>query len=129
MTNTEYRHFGFIMAGFITLLFGLLFPWLFNWKFSFIPWSISFALILWTLLAPATLVTLYKPWIKLGNILNFINTRIILGIIFFILFTPIAIALKIMKKDAMKRTLNKKKNASYWEKSTIQNKKQMEKIY
>ncbi len=129
MENKEYRHFAFIMAGLISLLFGLLFPWLFDWKFSFIPWGISFALILWALLAPATLIILYKPWIKLGNLLGFINTRIILGIVFFILFTPIAIALKIMKKDAMKRTVNKKENASYWEKSTIQNKKQMEKIY
>lgn len=129
MTNKEYRNFGLIMAGFIGLLFGLLFPWLFTWKFSFIPWAISAVLILWALLAPKTLVILYKPWMKLGKILGFINTRIILGIVFFAIFTPFAIALKILKKDAMKRQFNAKKNASYWEESTKQEKQQMEKIY
>ena len=129
MTNKEYRNFGLIMAGFISLLFGLLFPWLFTWEFSFIPFVISTALILWSFISPKTLVILYKPWMKLGKLLGFINTRIILGIVFFAIFTPFAMVLKIMKKDAMKRQFNDKKNASYWEKSTQQDKQQMEKIY
>ena len=129
MTNKEYRNFGLIMAGFISLLFGLLFPWLFTWEFSFIPFVISTVLILWSFTSPKTLIILYKPWMKLGKLLGFINTRIILGIVFFAIFTPFAMVLKIMKKDAMKRQFNDKKNASYWEKSTPQDKQQMEKIY
>ncbi len=129
MTTKEYRNFGLVMAGFISLLFGLLFPWLFAWKLSFIPWIISFTLILWAFISPKTLSILYKPWMKLGNILGFINTRIILGAVFFVIFTPVALLLKVMKKDAMKRELKADKNKSYWEKSTQQDKQQMEKIY
>ena len=129
MTTREYRNFGLIMAGFISLLFGLLFPWLFAWKFSFIPWVISFSLVLWAFISPKTLSILYKPWMKLGSILGFINTRIILGIVFFSIFTPIALLLKIMKKDAMKRELKTGKSESYWEKSIQNDKQQMEKIY
>ena len=129
MTHKEYRNFGLIMAGFISLLFGLLFPWLFTWEFSLIPWGIAFTLILWAFIAPTTLVILYKPWMKLGSILGFINTRIILGIVFFAIFTPMAIVLKILKKDAMKRKFHNQKNSGYWEKSTVHDKQQMEKIY
>ena len=45
-----------------------------------------------------------------GLAINWVMTRIILGLVFFTLFTLISIVLKILKKDPMNRSIDK--NAS-----------------
>ena len=129
MNTKEYRKFGLMMAAMVALFFGGLLPWIFNWSYSFIPWVISASLLLTALLFPKALFVIYKPWMLLGNVLGYINTRIILGIIFFVLFVPIALVLKIMNKDAMNRKLQMEEESSYWQKKTTQDKAHMEKIY
>jgi len=51
-------------------------------------------------------------WFKFGLFLGKFFTPIILAIIFFIIVTPIAILIKILKKDLL--CLNFSKNKSYW---------------
>lgn len=50
-------------------------------------------------------------WMKLAGVLGFINTRILLGVAFYVLFTPWAILTKIMGKDPLRRA---KTDGSYW---------------
>jgi hypothetical protein len=47
-------------------------------------------------------------WMKLGQVLGWINTRIILGLVFFILFAPVALLLRILGKDPLHRKLDDK---------------------
>ena len=49
--------------------------------------------------------------------MNWLNTRIILGILFLIMFVPIGLIMKLFGKDPMSRSLNTKYN-SYRIKST-----------
>jgi len=129
MNKKDYRNFGYLMAAFIGLFFGLLFPWLFSWQFLLAPWILSLLLLLLALLAPNSLAPLYKLWMAIGNTLGFINTRIILGLVFFVIFTPVAIFLKLLKKDAMKRNAYKQSCPSYWQKCSHKKKDTMENIY
>ena len=129
MNTKEYRKFGLIMAAMVAVFFGGLLPWIFNWGYSFIPWLISVSLLLTALLFPKVLFVIYKPWMLLGSVLGYINTRIILGVIFFGLFLPIALILKIMHKDAMNRKLKIEDKSSYWQEKTVQDKAHMENIY
>jgi len=46
-----------------------------------------------------------------GHALGWINTRIILGILFFVLFSPIGITMKLFGKDPMARKFDKKKES------------------
>lgn len=129
MNNAEYRKFGFIMALFIALLFGLFFPWVFDKSISFVPWAISAVFVLLALLAPKALVVVHKPWMFIGHYLGIVNTKIILGIVFFLIFTPMALILKLLGKDYMKREFGNKTKSSFWEISNKQPKDHMENIY
>ncbi len=129
MNTKEYRKFGLIMAAMVALFFGGLLPWIFSWSISFIPWIISASLLLTALLFPKVLFVIYRPWMLLGHVLGYINTRIILGVIFFALFVPIALILKIMNKDAMSRKLQSEEKSSYWQEKNAQDKAHMENIY
>lgn len=58
---------------------------------------------------------LYIIWMKFAFILGWINTRIILLIIFYLLFTPIGIGIKIIRLDLLDRRIDKN-SLSYWKK-------------
>jgi hypothetical protein len=129
MGQKEYRKFGITMALMIAVFFAVLLPWLFKWQYSSIPWLISAAILLWSLFSPKSLVLIYKPWILLGNMLAYVNTRIILGLVFFGLFVPIAFLLKIINRVPISKKINMQIHSSYWEEKIAQDKQHMEKIY
>ena len=41
-----------------------------------------------------------------GEVLGWINTRIILGVLFYLLFTPLGLCMRLRGKDPMRRTLS-----------------------
>ena len=43
---------------------------------------------------------------KIGHVLGWINTRIILGMVSFIMFAPVALVLRLLGKDPMQRRLD-----------------------
>lgn len=65
-----------------------------------------------TSLKPSLLKRLNKIWYSIGNLLGTIFSPIILGIIFFGLFTPIALTMKLFKRDELK--INPKFYKSTW---------------
>lgn len=130
LTKNDYRKFGLVMALFIALIFGLFLPWVLKIKVMPLwPWIVSSVFVLWSLVFPAGLKIVHKPWMQIGKILGIINTTIILGVIFFLVFTPVALFFKLVGKDFMDRKLNKAKTVSYWKTSTKQSKEHMENLY
>ena len=107
LLRTELRTFGFVMACGVILMFGLLFPWLLEEQIQMTHWSwkIAAGFISISIFVPIILKPFQKIWLFVGDILGFINTRIILGIIYLMIFTPSAIILKILGKDPMRRSL------------------------
>lgn len=111
VTTGNLRKFGFIMGAMFALVFGLLFPWiadrtLKNWPL----WPFIILAFFWSLAVvyPKILRPVNELWIKIGNVLGFINSRIILGIMFFLLIFPIGLVLKLFGKDSMNRKFNDK---------------------
>jgi Saxitoxin biosynthesis operon protein SxtJ len=66
-------------------------------------WSliIAGALLLPAAIYPHSLVWPYKGWMALGHVMGWINTRIILGIVFYLVVTPIGIFRRWLGKDPM----------------------------
>jgi len=64
-------------------------------------------------------IHIFQCWIKFGNFIGHINLKIIIFALFFFIFTPIGILLKIFRKDLLKKRLDKNKE-SYFEKRSIQ---------
>lgn len=57
-------------------------------------------------LVPYVLAPVYKGWMWIGHILGWINTRILLGFVFYGLITPIGIVFRLMGKDTMRQAFS-----------------------
>ncbi len=75
--------------------------------------AISAAFLFISLVLPSSLKWVYIIWMKFAIVLGWINTRIILCILFYLFFTPIGIGIKIFRIDLLDRGLQKDKD-SYW---------------
>ena len=95
------REFGLVMSGCIGLFFGLLIPWMLRRPFPLWPRVAAGVLLPWSLAAPRSLRLVYLGWMKLGSFLNRITTPVILGIVYFIVITPIGIIMRLQGKDPM----------------------------
>jgi len=100
------REFGLLMAAVIGVLFGIFFPWLFGKGWPLWPWIIAAAFALPALVWPDALKPVYHVWMRFGLVLHKIMTPLILSIVFFLVFTPTALVLKLFGKDAMRRKLD-----------------------
>ena len=100
------RKFGLITGAIVVGLFGLLLPWLLGINWPLWPWYLAGALWVLAIIIPVALNPIYHVWMRFGLILGWINTRIILGLVFYVFFTPFALILKVLGKDPMSRKLN-----------------------
>jgi hypothetical protein len=105
---TELRKFGLIFGSLVIGAFGLLIPWIWDLEIAVTkwPWPLGGLFILWGLLHPASLAPVYRGWMKFGHAIGWFNTRLILGLVFFAVFFPVALVLKLLRKDPMARKLD-----------------------
>ncbi len=68
-------------------------------------------------LKPGLLLPVNKAWMTLGYLLGYIVSPIVIGSIYFVIFTPISIFLKIIGRDELK--LLNKNSDSYWRKRQL----------
>lgn len=61
---------------------------------------------------PKTLAPFNKFWMMLGIFLGKVISPIIMGIVFFGIFTPISIIMQLIKRDELR--LRTRKNDTYW---------------
>ena len=102
-TLKEIRSFGLIFSLLVVFIFAGLMPLLLNQSISVWPFVVSTVTALLALLAPSALRPLHSLFIKLGRVLGFINTRILLFIIFFGLFLPVSIIMRLVRRDILGR--------------------------
>lgn len=107
LNKTKLREFGLIIGAITALLFGLFLPWVLNHSMPLWPWIIAGILWAWAVLFPTILKPIYRVWMKIGHVFGWVNTRIILGIMFYIIFLPAGLVMKLMNKDPMARTIDK----------------------
>ncbi len=103
-TNKELRQFGLVVGGVFSVI-GL-WPVVFRGE-SLRLWAMILGSLLIVLgaIVPQCLKQVYRGWMKIGHVLGSINTRIILGIVYYLLVTPMGIIMRLMGKDPMHRAL------------------------
>jgi predicted membrane protein len=129
MNNQMLRNFGLIFGAIVAVLFGLLLPWLFTYSIPLWPWIVSAILCFSALLQPSLLAPIYKGWMTVGLALGWINTCIILWVIFHVLLLPIGLLIRLFGKDPMARKLNRGKEMSYRTLCSPKNIQQMKEPY
>ena len=106
------REFGIVTGAIIVVIFGLFFPWILDRPWPRWPWVIFGVLGGMGLVVPMALKPVYRGWMKFGLFMSKIMTPLIMGLVFFITITPMALIMKLLGKDQMARKLDSKA-ASY----------------
>jgi uncharacterized protein involved in cysteine biosynthesis len=75
-------------------------------------WSVAAALTLAGLVVPLVLAPFERAWLAIGAVLAWINTRIILTALFYLVITPVAVAMKPFR-DPLSRRLEAVAS-TYW---------------
>ena len=97
------RNFGLVTGTIVAVLFGLVLPLIWRHSLPSWPWIVAAVLWLWAAIAPTTLNLVYQVWMRIGLVLGWINSRIILGLIFYIAVTPMGLIMLLLKRDPMTR--------------------------
>ena len=99
------RQFGITTGAIVAGLFGVFFPWLLEAGFVLWPWVLCGLLALMGLVAPMSLRPVYQVWMRFGLMMSRFTTPLIMGLVFFLVITPVALIMKILGKDPMRRKL------------------------
>lgn len=102
VTSRELRSFGLLVGG----VFAIIACWpLIVHQEDPRLWALVVSAILATpaILFPRILLPIYKLWMRLGMALGWLNTRIILGLGFYGVFTPTAVVLRLLGRDPLNR--------------------------
>ena len=100
---------------FFTLIFIIITGYFFvnkSLNLAYIFVTISITLFFITIVKADLLSYPNKLWIRFGLLLGMIISPIVLGVLFFVLFAPTAILMKLFGRDELR--LKFKKNMSYW---------------
>lgn len=100
ITRKQLRYFGLLVGG----IFALIGLWpMLIYRMDLRWWAVTIAalLVIPALVLPRSLSWVYKWWMALGHVLGWVNTRIILGLIFYGLVTPIGFVRRWLGKDPM----------------------------
>ena len=106
------RTFGLVFTGIFFLLAA------YNWSKDSAPiYSLTFGglaivFLLTTVIAPKILAPLNKAWYQLGLLLGRVVSPLVLGVLFFIVITPVALFMRLIGRDALR--IKKQHVNSYW---------------
>ena len=104
------RSFGLVF--FIFFLLIALYPLLKGSDLRIWSLVISFVFLVLGLINSKILTPLNRLWFKFGLLLGRFISPLIMGIIFFVVVTPIGIMMRLLKKDLLNLKYNKKE--TYW---------------
>jgi hypothetical protein len=110
-TPKEIRNFGLlftavslILAAFSAYKGNTTWPWLAGVAFFFLTTG---------LFAHSILRPIYVGWMKFAFVLGWINTRLILGLFFYLILTPVGLVMRLFGHDPLHRKIDRKA-PSYW---------------
>ena len=104
------KSFGIVF--FIVFLFIALYPLINDSDIRYWSLIVSLIFLILGLINSIILTPLNRLWFKFGILLGKIVSPIIMGIIFFLVVTPIGLLMRILGKDLL--NLKYTKNKSYW---------------
>lgn len=112
-TRNELRKFGFTMSAVLLLVAAFLF-WKQKPSMQYLLYA-GLGLGVLGLILPQLLRPFYYFWMALAVLMGFVMTRVILTLLYFGLFTPIAVLVRLLGKDLLEERWNKNAE-TYWSK-------------
>lgn len=103
ISKKELRDFGILIGFGLPFFIGFIIPHLLGHSFKSWTFFIGVPILTLGIIKPSLLFYPFKFWMILGEILGWINSRIILGCIFFLVLIPISFFMKIFGYDPLKK--------------------------
>ena len=111
-SEKQLRQFGLLMAGMFSFFGGVL-----VYKKWIIPAGVLGVLMLFffgmVFVAPIRLLFIHRKWIGFAEVVGNFNAKVILGLAYFLVFTPTRIISSVFREDPLRRKFEKDKK-SYW---------------
>ena len=103
-STRDLRRFGLVLAAAFPVVFWLVLPWVFSRPRPWWPLAVSGVLLAFAVLLPRALAPVERVWLRIGHALGWLNTRIILTILFYALVLPLGLFLRAIGKLPIART-------------------------
>lgn len=102
-TQTEIRKFAFTLATMLCIFAYALLPWLYDIQRVWPPAIIAAVLVLLALAIPCALKPVYAGWMKFATALGWLNSRIILALVYFLVVTPMGLVARLIGYKPMQQ--------------------------
>ena len=112
-SKKQLREFGLLLGFGFPIFIGWIIPALGGHLFRAWTLLIGIPMLIIGLIKPTLLLYPYKGWIKLGLALGWVNSHIILGLVFIFVLLPISCIMKVFGYDPLR--LKKSNKQSYRE--------------
>ena len=109
ISNKRLREFGLLIGFGFPLLIGWLIPVLTGHEFRVWTLWVGFIGLLFGITSPRLLYYPYKFWMKLGLALGWLNSRLILGLVYMIVLLPVAFVMRLIGYDPLRTKLKEMK--------------------
>ena len=126
ISKKQLREFGFLIGLGIPIFIGWIIPSIGGHVFKSWTLWVGIPSLLVGILKPDLLLYPYKGWMALGHALGWINSRIILGLIFLVVLQPIALLMRAFGHDPLRK---KQSNKSSYREHRINHKIDLTRIF
>jgi hypothetical protein len=109
LSAAEGRKFGLLVGGAFLLLGGVSY-WRGHQIVPVVLWALGGALVLAGLLIPGYLGPVYRGWMRFAVVLSRVTTPIVMGVIYYGLFTPMGFVRRRLGRNALIRP----EGESFW---------------
>ena len=75
--------------------------------------AVAAAVFAVALVSPRPLGPAFRCWMALARAIGWFNARLLLSILFYLVFTPIGLIMRLIRRDALQRDFNSSKS-SFW---------------
>lgn len=84
-----------------------------KWTAPVVIWTLAVVVGLFGILAPQAVRPIYVGWMAIGFPIGFVVSHILFGVVYFVLFTAIALLFRLIGRDALQRKFDKEAQ-TYW---------------
>ena len=102
ISKKQLREFGYLIGFGLPLIIGWLIPSITGHAFRSWTLWISIPTLIVGIISPRILRKPYQAWMQLGHLLGYVNSRIILGIVFVAVLQPIAFVMRAFGYDPLR---------------------------
>lgn len=103
ISKKQLRNFGYLIGLGLPLIIGWLIPSITGHAFREWTLWISIPILIVGIISPRILKKPFLWWMYLGHLLGYVNSRIILGIVFIAVLQPIAFLMRVFGYDPLRK--------------------------